>query len=80
MDGRDVCYSRGVHPAGEQMYFCRPELASDVKAVRDILEAAFPTAAEARLVDALRASGQLVVSLVAADAPPSPANAQASAA
>lgn len=68
MDGRDVCYSRGVHPAGEQMYFCRPELSSDVKAVRDILEAAFPTAAEARLVDALRASGQLVVSLVAADA------------
>lgn len=49
------------------MYFCRPEHASDVTAIRAILESAFPTAAEARLVDALRSSGRLTVSLVAAD-------------
>lgn len=69
MNDRDVCYSRAarIRP-GEPMYFCRPELASDVKPIRDILEAAFPTPAEARLVDALRASGNLVVSMVAADA------------
>jgi putative acetyltransferase len=50
------------------MYFCRPEQFSDAAAIRAILEAAFPTAAEARLVDALRASGRLVVSTIAADA------------
>ncbi|MYU21007.1 N-acetyltransferase [Streptomyces sp. SID8352] len=33
----------------------RPETAEDVSAVRDILLAAFPTAAEAGIVDALRA-------------------------
>jgi len=33
----------------------RPETADDIPAVRDILLAAFPTAAEAEIVDALRA-------------------------
>lgn len=36
------------------MWTTRPETASDVSAVRRIVEAAFPTAAEADLVDALR--------------------------
>lgn len=49
------------------MYFCRPEHPSDAAAIRAIHEAAFPTAAEARLVDALRASGRLAVSIIAAD-------------
>lgn len=49
------------------MYFCRPENAHDVAAIRGVLEAAFPTPAEARLVDALRASGRLSVSIVASD-------------
>jgi putative acetyltransferase len=43
----------------------RPEQPTDVVAIRRILEAAFPTAAEARLVELLRASGHLWVSLVA---------------
>jgi putative acetyltransferase len=50
------------------MYFCRPEHASEAAAIRAILESAFPSSAEARLVDALRASGKLAVSLVAVDA------------
>jgi len=49
------------------MYFCRPERASDAAAIHAILESAFPSSAEARLVDALRASGKLAVSVVAAD-------------
>jgi putative acetyltransferase len=47
------------------MYFCRPEHASDAAAIRQIVETAFPTHAEARLVEALRASGKLPVSMVA---------------
>jgi putative acetyltransferase len=43
----------------------RPERAADVQAVRAIHCAAFPTDAEARLVDALRAAGEALVSLVA---------------
>ena len=43
----------------------RPELPTDAVAIRRILEAAFPTAAEARLVELLRAGGHLEVSLVA---------------
>jgi putative acetyltransferase len=43
----------------------RPEEASDAVAIRRVLEAAFPTAVEARLVDLLRAGGHLWVSLVA---------------
>jgi len=43
----------------------RLERAADVAAVRAIHVAAFPTDAEARLVDALREAGQALVSLVA---------------
>jgi putative acetyltransferase len=43
----------------------RPEEPGDVAAIRRVLEAAFPTAAEARLVELLRAGGHLRVSLVA---------------
>ena len=49
------------------MYFCRPEHPKDVAAIRAVLEAAFPTAAEARLVDALRSNGRLSLSVVASD-------------
>ena len=43
----------------------RPEAPADASAIRRVLEAAFPTAAEARLVELLRAGDHLVVSLVA---------------
>ena len=43
----------------------RRERPADVSAIRGLHEEAFPTPAEARLVDVLRGSGQLVVSLVA---------------
>src|SRR5437868_6638418 len=43
----------------------RPEQPGDTAAIRGILAAAFPTDAEARLVEALRAAGRLPVSLVA---------------
>ena len=43
----------------------RPEQPEDVSAVRRVHEAAFPTAAEADLVDRLRANGKAAVSLVA---------------
>jgi predicted N-acetyltransferase YhbS len=43
----------------------RPERAQDVLAIHRLHEEAFPTPGEARLVDALRASRRLVVSLVA---------------
>ncbi|WP_330241879.1 GNAT family N-acetyltransferase [Streptomyces sp. NBC_00525] len=39
-------------------WIARPETTDDVPAVRDILLAAFPTAAEAAIVDALRADPQ----------------------
>lgn len=54
----------------------RPETADDVPAVRDILLAAFPTAAEAAIVDALRADPQAWIdglSMVAAGPDGSPA-------
>ena len=47
------------------MVTIRRELAADAGAIRRVHEAAFPTAQEGRLVDALRAAGQLSVSLVA---------------
>lgn len=50
------------------MVVIRPEQPSDVDAVHAIHASAFPTDAEARLVDALRAAGRLSVSLVAVDA------------
>src|SRR5512146_254326 len=43
----------------------RNEEAKDIEQVREILCAAFPTDAESRLVDALRANGNAIVSLVA---------------
>lgn len=43
----------------------RPERPGDADAIRRIVTAAFPEAAEARLVDALRAANALTVSLVA---------------
>jgi len=43
----------------------RPEQPADEAAIRQINEAAFPTAGEARLVDALRAASRLTISLVA---------------
>ena len=45
----------------------RPEEPSDFSAVRAILRSAFPTPAEARLVDRLRADGDAEISLVAVD-------------
>lgn len=43
----------------------RNEESRDVNAVREILRATFPTDAESRLVDALRANGKAIISLVA---------------
>lgn len=43
----------------------RPEGPTDVVAIRRVVEAAFPSAAEARLVDLLRESEHLRISLVA---------------
>src|SRR5689334_20737295 len=43
----------------------RPEQPTDVNPIRRVLEAAFPSSDEARLVDLLRESGNLRVSLVA---------------
>jgi putative acetyltransferase len=47
------------------MIVIRPENADDADAVRAVHRAGFPTDAEARLVDRLRANGQARVSLVA---------------
>jgi putative acetyltransferase len=49
------------------MLTIRSEAEGDAGAVRALHEAAFPTDAEATLVDALRAAGRLSISLVAAD-------------
>ena len=43
----------------------RPEAGADSRAVYAVNAAAFPTEAEAKLVDALRAAGRAIVSLVA---------------
>jgi putative acetyltransferase len=43
----------------------RPETSDDSAAVREIVASSFPTHAEARLVDALRANGKASISLVA---------------
>jgi len=45
----------------------RPERGEDTVAIREILVAAFPSAAEADLVDRLRHDGDLALALVAAD-------------
>ena len=43
----------------------RSELAKDIEQVWEIVRAAFPTEAESQLVDALRANGKAIISLVA---------------
>lgn len=43
----------------------RGEEAQDIAQVREVLRAAFPTDAESRLVEALRANGKAVITLVA---------------
>ena len=43
----------------------RPEQTTDVPAITRLLEAAFPEPVEARLVEALRADGEILLSLVA---------------
>lgn len=43
----------------------RNEEAKDIEQVREVVSAAFPTEAESRLVDALRANGKAIISLVA---------------
>ncbi|HEX5941124.1 MAG TPA: N-acetyltransferase [Anaerolineales bacterium] len=45
----------------------RNEETKDLERVREIVTAAFPTDAESRLVDALRANGKAIISLVAVD-------------
>ncbi|AMV36471.1 GNAT family N-acetyltransferase [Planctomyces sp. SH-PL62] len=47
------------------MTIIRPERPGDEPAIRAVVAAAFPTEAEARLVDLLREAGRLSVSLVA---------------
>jgi putative acetyltransferase len=46
-------------------YIIREELPTDVEQVRFLLQAAFSTEAESKLVDALRANGKAIISLVA---------------
>jgi putative acetyltransferase len=46
-------------------YIIRQEQSKDIEQVRSLLQAAFSTDAESRLVDALRADGKAVISLVA---------------
>lgn len=45
----------------------RPETANDLEAIRKVHVAAFPTAAESELLDALRQANNLDASLVAVD-------------
>lgn len=45
----------------------RNELESDIEQVRTVVSAAFPTDVESRLVDALRANGKAIISLVAVE-------------
>lgn len=46
-------------------YIIREEQTKDIEQVRSLLQAAFSTDAESKLVDALRANGKAVISLVA---------------
>jgi len=50
------------------MELIRPERDEDAAAVRRVHETAFPTSAEAELVERLRAGGKAVIALVAEDA------------
>ncbi|WP_165248833.1 GNAT family N-acetyltransferase [Paludisphaera soli] len=47
------------------MTIIRPERPGDEAAIRDVIASAFPTEAEANLVDLLREAGRLSISLVA---------------
>ena len=47
------------------MILIRPEIPTDLEAIRALLVAAFSSVAENRLVEALRTSGRLILSLVA---------------
>ena len=47
--------------------FIRPEQPKDIPAIHTLNTSAFPTDAEARLVDALRANGKAIYSFVAVD-------------
>jgi putative acetyltransferase len=49
------------------MELIRPETTADANGIRRVHEAAFPTAAEADLVERLRASSKAVIALVAED-------------
>jgi putative acetyltransferase len=55
------------HDSGVTMELIRPEQAGDAAAVRQVHLTAFPTPAEADLVERLRASGKAVIELVALD-------------
>ena len=46
-------------------YIIREEQAKDTQQVRHLLQTAFPTDAESKLVDALRTNGKAIISLVA---------------
>lgn len=61
--------SAGGGPPGGPAAACivRPETPADVAAIHRVHTVSFPTPAEARLVDALRAAGRLTVSLLAVD-------------
>lgn len=50
---------------GNEIALIRLETDEDFAAVQAVYEGSFPTPAEARLVDLLRESGQLIVSMVA---------------
>lgn len=45
----------------------RHEETKDIEQVQEIVRAAFPTDAESKLVDALRANGKAIISLIAVD-------------
>jgi putative acetyltransferase len=54
-----------MHRPPDETVCVRKESPADVEAIHALHAASFPTAAEAALVDALRAAGQLSISLVA---------------
>jgi len=56
-----------ANPHGLYYMIIRPEEPADHSAIRAVVETAFPTPAEARLVDQLRADGDAQISLVAID-------------
>lgn len=59
--------SRNGTPGNRMNITIRAELPEDAEAIRRVVAHAFPTQAEADLVEALRRSGELIVSLVASD-------------